>query len=57
MGPFLLQVNEMNEKVSFKMGVKFAVPFYMGRIFFIYCMKLEAKVLRLNYKYWEDRPN
>ena len=60
MGPFFqLQVNEMNEKMSFKMGVKFAVPFYMGRIFLIYCMnlKLEAKVLRLNYKYKEDRPN
>ena len=44
----------MNEKMSFKMGVKFAVPFYMGRIFLIYCMKLEAKVLRLNYKYWDQ---
>ena len=22
----------MNEKMSFKMGVKFAVPFFMGRI-------------------------
>ena len=31
MGPFL--VNEMNEKMSFKMGETFAVPVYMGRIF------------------------
>ena len=36
--PFQLQVNEMNEKMSFKMGVKFAVPFFMGRTFKIYCM-------------------
>ena len=28
--PFGLQVNEMNEKMSFKMGVKFAALFYMG---------------------------
>ena len=40
-------MNEINEKMSFKMGVKIAVPFYMGRIFEIYCMKLEAKVQRL----------
>ena len=33
----------MNEKMSFKMGVKFAVPVYMGRIFQKYCMKLESK--------------
>ena len=33
-------MNEMNEKMSFKMGVKFAVPPYMGRIFEIYCMNL-----------------
>ena len=31
--PFQLQENEMNEKMSFKMGVKFAAPLYMGRIF------------------------
>ena len=55
--PFWLQVNEMNEKMSFKMGGKFAIPFYMGRNFEIYCMKLEVKVLKLNYKYLEDRPN
>ena len=24
MGPFLVQVNEMNQKISFNMGVKFA---------------------------------
>ena len=30
---FRLQVNEMNEKVSFKMGVKFAASFYMGKNF------------------------
>ena len=33
MGLIRLQVNEMNEKMSFKMGVKFAVPVYMCRIF------------------------
>ena len=42
----------MNEKMSFKMGVKFAVPFYMGRIFLIYCMKLEAKVNSRSYSKW-----
>ena len=50
-------MNEMNENVSFKMGVKFAVPLYIGRICLIYCMKLEAKVLRLKYKLYEDSPN
>ena len=29
-----LQVNELNEKMSFKMGVKFAASFYMGKSFF-----------------------
>ena len=29
---FRHQVNEMNEKLSFQMGVKFAAPLYMGRI-------------------------
>ena len=48
MGPLSVQVNETNEKMSFKMRVNIAVPFYMGRIFGIYCMKLELKVLRLN---------
>ena len=33
------KVNEMNEMMSFKMGVKFAVPVYMGRVFQKYCMK------------------
>ena len=28
---FWLQVNELNEKMSFKMGVNFAVSFYMGK--------------------------
>ena len=28
---FRLQVNEMNEKMSFKMGVKFAASFYLGK--------------------------
>ena len=31
--PFRLQVNEMNEKMSFKMGVKFAVPLDLDSIF------------------------
>ena len=30
---FRLQVNEMNEKMSFKMGVKLAASFYMGKNF------------------------
>ena len=29
----------MNEKMSFEMGVKFAVPVYMGRVFQKYCIK------------------
>ena len=46
-------MNEMNEKISYKMGLKFAVPLYMSRIFeiifqksylieynILYCMKL-----------------
>ena len=37
--PLRLQVNEMNEKISFKMGVKFAVPVYMDRVFQKYCVK------------------
>ena len=39
-------MNELNEKMSFKMGVKFAALFYMGKIFFrcmecIYMIDLE----------------
>ena len=30
---FWLQVNEMNEKMSFKMGVKFAASFHTGKNF------------------------
>ena len=30
---FWHQVNEMNEKLSIKMGVKFAAPVYMDRSF------------------------
>ena len=30
---FRLQVNEMNEEMSFKMGAKFAASFYMGKNF------------------------
>ena len=33
---FQLQVNEMNDKMSFKMGMKFAVPLYIGRILRIF---------------------
>ena len=47
---FRFQVNGMNAKMSFKKGGKFAVSLYMGMIFEIYCMKLEAKVPRVNYK-------
>ena len=39
----------MNENISLNMGVKFASPFHMRRIFEMYCMKIGAKVLRLNY--------
>ena len=55
--PFLLQMNEMNEKMSFKMGVKFAVPFFMCMIILDILYEIRGKVLRLNYKYWDDRPN
>ena len=52
--PFQLQVNEMNEKMSFKMGMEFAVSFYMGiKEFFLdisYKVSIEAKVPRLSYK-------
>ena len=37
----------MNEKISFNMGVKSA-PFHMGRTFEIHCIKMDAKVPRLN---------
>ena len=38
----------MNEKISFKMGVNFAAPFYMGINFYIY----------YNYEIrGEDKPN
>ena len=30
---FQVQVNQMNEKMSFKMSVKFAVSFYIGKNF------------------------
>ena len=30
---FWFQVNEMNEKMSFEMGVQFAASFYMGKSF------------------------
>ena len=34
MGPFFwLQVNEMNDKMSFKMGMKFAASVYIGKDF------------------------
>ena len=41
-------MNEMNEKISFNMGVKSAAPFYMGRTLKMYCIKMDAKVPRLN---------
>ena len=44
-----LQVNKMNENISFNMGVKSAAPFQMRMIFEMYCMKTGAKVLRMNY--------
>ena len=39
---------EMNEKISFNMGVESAAPFHMGRPFEMYCIKMDAKVPRLN---------
>ena len=48
-------VNEMNERMSFKMGIIFVISLRMGRTFEIYCMKFEAKVLRLNYKQCEEK--
>ena len=39
----------MNKNISFNMGVKSAAPFHMCMIFEMYCMKIGAKVLRLNY--------
>ena len=47
--PFCFQVNEMNENISFNMSVKYTSPFHMRMIFEMYCMKMGAKVLRLNY--------
>ena len=40
----------MNEKMSFKMGVKFAAPFYMGRILYVFCTKLEVKINQIDVK-------
>ena len=31
---FWLQVNEMSENMSFKMGVEFVVPLYLGSVLF-----------------------
>ena len=39
----------MNENISFNMGVISTSPFHMRMIFEMYCMKMGAKVLRLNY--------
>ena len=39
----------MNENISFNMGVKSTSPFHMRIIIEMYCMKMGAKVLRLNY--------
>ena len=39
MGPFLASSEVMNEKMSFKMGVKCADPLYMGRTFRMHCLK------------------
>ena len=43
-----------NEKITFKMGVKFDTSVYMGKDFQYYCMYSYAKVLEVNYKqYWD----
>ena len=39
----------MNENISFNIGMKSAAPFHMRMIFEMYCMKMGANVLRLNY--------
>ena len=44
-----LQVNEMNEKMSFKVGVKFTAPFYMGRILISFKMGL-LKMIQVNFQ-------
>ena len=44
------KVNEMNEKITYKMGVKFDTSVYMGKDFQYYCMYSYAKVLEVNYK-------
>ena len=45
----------MNEKMSFKMGVKFAVSLSMDRIILDILYEIRGKVLRINYKQSEDR--
>ena len=47
----------MNEKMSFKMGAKFAASFYMGKNFLIYGMYLYVKVPKVNCNQREDKFN
>ena len=48
----------MNEKMSFKMGAKFAALFYIWvRIFSIYDMNLCVKVPEVNYDQFKDELN
>ena len=40
-------MNEMNEKISFNMGVKSAAPFHMDRTFEMYYRKMDAQFPRI----------
>ena len=48
MGSFSASLNEMNEKMSFKMGAKFAASLWV-RIFSLYGMYLYVEVPEVNY--------
>ena len=48
-GRFRASIEGINEKMSLKMGVKFAALVYIwARIFYMCCMYLSAKELEMN---------
>ena len=47
----------MKEKMSFKMEVKFAASFYMGKKFLMCGMYLYVKIHEVNYNRCEDKLN
>ena len=51
------QVNEMNEKLSFKMGVIFTTSNYMGENCLDVLYNNCPKVLVLNYSQYKDKTN